>query len=117
MLDHDSTHRRELLVSSEMPAFFADLTAQYQGKPITLHSDSQPEYATGGAPPAVLTELSFARKHRKDTLTVHTVQAGEPSETTVIANLVWVVRDEDHNLIALEVRDEHDRTLVLGFGD
>ncbi len=117
MLDHDPTHKRELLISSHMPSFFGDLAERYKGKTVYLHSEDPPENAAVSAQPALLTELSFERKHSRDTLTVHMVQAGEGSERTIIASLVWVVRDRDHNLVAVEVIDDQDRTLVLEFGN
>lgn len=114
MLDHDPTHKRQLLMSSQMPSFFADLSERYQDQ-VTLHSDSVAEDRPASGQPALLTELSFARQHREDTLTLRTVQAGEPSETTIVVDLVWVIRDHDHNLVAVEIIDEQERTLVLEY--
>jgi hypothetical protein len=115
MLDHDPTHKRQLLASSQMASFFADLAERYQEEEAYLHSDSLPEHATGGAQPLLLSELSFARQHRKDTLTIHTAQAGELSRTTIIIDVIWVVRDHDNNLVALEIIDDQDKTFVLQY--
>jgi hypothetical protein len=115
MLDHDPTHKRQLLASSQMPSFFADLADQYQGRKVYVHSGSLREDTGGSEQPPLLAELSFARQHRKDTLTIRTVQAGELSETTIDANLVWVIRDHDSHLVAVEIIDEQDRTLVLEY--
>ena len=113
MLDHDPTHNRQLLTSSHMASFFADLAEQYGGEEVHVRSDSLPESAASSGQPALLTGLSLARQQGKDTLTIRTVQAGEPSETTIIPNLVWVIRDHDDHLVAVEIIDEQDRTLVL----
>ena len=115
MLDHDPTHKRQLLTSNQMPSFFADLVARYQGQRVRVRSAGMPESVTGSEQPALLSELTFAHQHRKDTLTIHTIQAGKPSETTIIANLVWVIRDHDNHLVAVEIIDEQDRTVVLEY--
>ena len=113
MFDHDPNHERQLLMSSEMASFFAGVAESYQGERVCLHSDNLPESAAGSGQPVLLTGLTFARRHRKDTLTIHTAQAGETSETTIVTEVVWVVRDHDQNLVAVEIIDDQDRTLVL----
>jgi hypothetical protein len=113
MRDHDPRHQSQMLLSSQLNPFFSELAEKYQGKTVYLYPGSHLEHTPGDAAPATLTGITFEHHRKKDLLTIHTAVGGNPQETTVYVNLVWVIRDEDGSLIALEVIDKKDKKLVL----
>jgi hypothetical protein len=115
MFDHNPKHQSEMLMASQLKPFFNDVEREYQGKTVYLYPDSHLEYTAGNADPVTLDSLTFVRRLRKDVLTIHTTDKGDPHEIEIIANLVWIIRDVDGEVIAFEVIDEQDAKMMVEF--
>ena len=115
MLDHNPKHQSEMLITSQLKPFFNDVEREYRGKTVYLYPDSHLEYTPGNVDPVTLDSLTIVHQHRKDFLTIHTTDKGSPHEIKIVANLVWIIRDVDGEVIAFEVIDEHDAKMVVEF--
>jgi len=116
MQNHNPRHQSTILMSGRYATFFADLSENYQGRTVYLYPDAHLEHTTGNAEPAELRGFAIERKKRKDYITVQTAVADTPQELNMIANMIWVIKDEDGNIVALEIIDPEDKKLVLEFG-
>ena len=117
MQDHNPRHQSTILMAGRYKTFFADLSENYQGRTVYLYPDAHLEHTSGDADPVELRGFAIEHKKRKDHITIQTAVDRTPQELTMIANMIWVIRDEDSNIIALEIIDPQDKKLVLEFGE
>jgi hypothetical protein len=96
-------------------ALFNDVEKEYKGKAVYLKPESYFEHSVGDADLVTLDDCTVVHQHRKDILTIQTTNKGNQHEIKIIVNLVWIIRDMDGEMIALEVIDRKDAKTVIEF--
>jgi len=114
MQDHSPKHRDENLPRYQWSSFFADLLDSRKHQPVSvLHGGdllmNEPPEDT-----APLLGIEYTSSH-KGKLIITT--GGDKAETTTISapNIVWVVHEPDHTVVALEIIDEKNDKFILRF--
>lgn len=113
MSEHEFKQQSQMVLSYQWASFFSEVAEDYRGKEILLIPDGQLGVPSENGKQAKLSELQFAHKHGKDTLTIETAVADQTNKLTMRVNLVWVLHNENNELISFEIIDENDKKLVI----
>ena len=101
-----------MLKRSDWSSFLANLARSHRGQPVAIEQDGdlllrhQPET---GEP---LQGIELRSTHRRQSLVVTTAAQTYTIESP---NLIWAVRNEKEDLVAVEILDVQDHTFIMRF--
>ncbi len=114
MQDHSPKHQSENLPRYQWSSFFADLLDSRKHQLVSVLQGGDLLLLEPDEDTAPLLGIDYTSAH-KGTIAITT--GGDKAETTTISapNIVWVVRDPDRTVVALEIIDEKDHKVNLRF--
>ena len=112
MANDSAIYHNDMIMSSDWPSFFADLAQSHQGRPVTIEQDGDSLLENPAGKGEPLQGIEFRSHHRHKVLVITTA-----AQTYTIEgpNLIWAVRDEQGELVAVEVSDAHAHEFIVRF--
>ena len=112
MANDSAMYHHDMLMSSDWPSFLANLAQSRQGQPVVIEQDGDLllQNPVGQGAPLQGIELRFDQKQQ---LLVITTAA--QTYTIVAPNLIWAVRNEQDELVAVEILDTRERKFIMRF--
>jgi hypothetical protein len=105
------THN-DMLMSSDWPSFFADLARTRQGQPVTIEQDSDSLLENPAGKGEPLQGIEYRSHHRHKAVVITTAAQTYSIEAP---NLIWAVRNEQGELVAVEISDAQAHEFVVRF--
>jgi hypothetical protein len=101
-----------MLMSSDWSSFFAALLKSHQGQPVAIQQDDDLllEKPPGGGAP--LQGIELPSGHKQKALIITTAAQTYKIESP---NLIWAVRNEQDELVAVEISDARERKYIMRF--
>ena len=110
---NDSTQSHsDMLMSNEWPSFLANLAQSRRGQPVVIEQDDDLllQHPPGrGAP---LQGIELRAGHKQQLLVIATAAQTYTIESP---NLIWVIRNEQGELVAVEILDTQERRFIMRF--
>jgi hypothetical protein len=116
MYDPEYTHNEQIM-AYQLPEFFEELDKKFTGKSVSMERDGDLVYKGEVTDWATLQSVKFYHKVRKgDALFIETKHNGEQSKYSFKSPvIVWVVRDQNRRILAVQAIDEEGRNIILRF--
>jgi hypothetical protein len=115
MYDPEYTHNEQIM-AYQMPVFFEELSKKYTGKMVNVERDGDLVYQEPITDWSTLQSLRYYHVRTGHALYLETEQEGSASSYTIkTPTLVWVVRDQHRQVVAVQVIDESNRNIILRF--
>lgn len=112
MFDHMPNHQSRLLPAKQVPSFFADLATRNHGHALRVAVGEDAMRNPETLPLTSLESIELETRFHKEYLIIKTADS-DAIRFRVIT--VWVIRDENGRVTAVEVTDNKDNKLVLYF--
>ncbi len=114
MNNSTSHYSNEMLMSSDWPSFFAGLAKSHQGRPVAIEEDGDLllDNPPAEGVPLQGIELRSDYKHKHYVLLITTAAQTYTIETP---NLIWVVRNQQRELVAVEIIERDERKFIVRF--
>ena len=112
MPNNSGIHHNEMLISSDWPSFFEELSQSHQDRPVTIEQDDDLLLDNPPGDGVPLQEIEFRSGHKQKLLVITTAAQ---TYTIEAPNLIWVIRNEQGELVAVEIIDARDREFVVRF--
>ena len=105
-------YHNNMLLSSEWPSFFANLAQSHQGRPVAIeqNGDLLLKNPPGQGVPLQEIELRSDQKQQRLVITTAT-----QTHTIEAPNLIWAVRNEQGELVAVEILDTQEHRFIMRF--
>ncbi len=115
MYDPEYTHNEQIM-AYQMPVFFEELSQKYAGKMVNVERDGDLVHQQPVTDWSTLKSLRYYHVRAGHALYIETEQEGSASSYTLkTPSLVWVVRDQHRQVVAVQVIDEGNRNIILRF--
>ena len=105
-------HHNEMLMNSDWPPFFEDLAQSHQGRPVAIGQGSDFLLDNPAGEGAPLQGIELHSGHKRKALVITTATQ---SYTIEAPNLIWAVRNEQDELVAVEILDTRERKFIMRF--
>ena len=109
--DSAITHN-DMLMNSDWPSFFADLAQSHQGRPVAIEQGSDLLLDNPPGKGVPLQGIELRSGHKQQLLVITTAAQ---TYTIEAPNLIWAVRNEQGELVAVEISDVHEREFIMRF--
>jgi hypothetical protein len=112
MANDSTTYHSDMLMSSEWASFLANLAQSQQGRPVVIeqNGDLLLQHSPDQGVPLQNIELDTGHKQHRLVITT-TAQ----TYTIEVPNLIWAVRNEQEELVAVEILDTQERRFIMRF--
>jgi hypothetical protein len=115
MSEPEYTHNEQIM-AYQMPVFFEELSKKYAGKMVHVERDGDLVYQGPVTGWVTLQSLRYYHVRTGHALYFETEQEGSVSSyKTKTPTLVWVVRDQHRQVVAVQVIDESNQNIILRF--
>jgi hypothetical protein len=116
MHDPEYTHNEQIM-AYQLPEFFEDLDKNFAGKSVNVERDGDLVYKEEVTDWVTLQSIKFYHKVRKgNALYIETKHESEQSKYTFKSPvIVWVVRDQNRRIVAVQAIDDENRNIILRF--
>lgn len=113
MTDHLPKYNSESILSYQWPTFFSTVLQKFQGQPIMVEQNGDLLLDEPFIAVAPLQDITYKKK--KVTMTT----GGSQGQTVTLDHLtlVWAVRNEKDQLVAVELISETDEKYVVRFSE
>ena len=112
MANNSAIYHNDMLMSSDWPSFFADLARSHQGRPVAIKQDGDSLLENPSGKGVPLQGIEFHSGHRQKTLVITTAAQ---TYTIEAPTLIWAVRNEQGELVAVEISDGRDHEFIVRF--
>ncbi len=112
MVNDSTLYHNDMLMNSEWPSFLANLAQSRRGKPVVVEQDGDLllQHPPGQGMP--LQDIELRTRNKQQCLVITTAAQ---TYTIEAPNLIWMVRDEQDELVAVEILDSHERKFIMRF--
>ena len=112
MFSDSKQYHNDMLMSSEWPSFLADLAQSRRGQPMVIEQEGDLllQHPPGQGVP--LQNIDLDTGHKPQRLIITTTAQTFAIESP---NLIWVVRNEEDELVAVEILDTQERRFIVRF--
>lgn len=116
MYDPEYTHNEQIM-AYQLPVFFEELDKNFAGKSVNVEQDGDLVFKGEVADWVTLQSIKFYPKVRKgDALYIETKHDGEQSKYAFKSPvIVWEVRDQNRQIVAVQAIDDEGRNIILRF--
>ena len=105
------THN-DMLMSSDWPSFFTDLARSHQGRPVAIKQDGDSLLEDRAGKGVPWQGIEYRSGHKQKVLVITTAAQ---TYTIEAPNLIWAVRHEQGELVAVEISDGRDHEFIVRF--
>ena len=112
MANDSAIHHNEMLMSNDWPSFFEELAQSHQGQPVTIEQNDDLLLDNPPGEGVLLQGIELLSGHKQKVLVIITAAQTYKIESP---NLIWAVRDEQGELVAVEIVDTRERTFIMRF--
>lgn len=112
MMNDSTLYHNDMLMNSEWPSFLANLAQSRQGKPVVVEQDDDLLLQHPPDQGVPLQHIELDTGHQQQRLVITTAAQTYTIESP---NLIWVVRDEQDELVAVEILDTRERKFIMRF--
>ena len=110
---NDSTlYHSDMLMSSEWPSFLANLARSQQGRSVAIEPGGDLLLQNPPGQGTLLEGIELRSGHKQQRLVITTAAQ---SYTIEAPNLIWAVRNEQEELVAVEILDAQERKFIMRF--
>jgi hypothetical protein len=99
-------------MSSDWSSFLANISQSHQGRPVVIEQNGDLLLQNPPGQGAPLQGIELRSGHKQRLLVIKTAAQ---TYTIEAPNLIWAVRNEQEELIAVEILDVQERRFVLRF--
>ena len=112
MANDSTTYHSDMLMSSEWASFLANLAQSQQDRPVTIEQGGDLLLQNPAGQGAPLEGIELRSGHKQQRLVITTTAQ---TYTIEAPNLIWAVRNEQEELVAVEILDTQERTFIMRF--
>ena len=112
MPDDPVLFHSDMLVGNDWSSFFEDLTQSHQGRSVTVEQGNDLLLDSPPGQGVPLKGIELYNDHKQQSLVITTATQTYTIETPY---LIWVVRNEQGELVALQISDAGDREFIVRF--
>jgi len=102
----------EMIMNHDWPSFFENVVKSHQGQPVAIEQDGNLLLDDPPGEGVPLQGIELRSDHKHDAVII-TMEA--QTYTVEAPSLIWAVRDEHKELVAVEIIDARDRKFIVRF--
>jgi len=112
MANDSELYHNDMLMSSEWPSFLANLAQSRRGQSIVIEQEDDLLLQQPPGREVPLQNIELDTGHKQQHLVITTAAQ---SYTIEFPNLIWAVRNEEDELVAVEILDTQERKFIMRF--
>ncbi len=112
MANDSAIYHSDMLMSSDWPSFLANLAQSQQGRPVVIEPGGDLLLQNPPGQGAPLQGIELRSGHKQQRLVITTAAQ---TYTIEAPNLIWAVRNEQEELVAVEILDTQERRFIMRF--
>ncbi len=112
MANDSAIYHNDMLMSSDWSSFLANLARSHQGRPVVIEPGGDLLLQNPPGQGVPLQGIELSSDHKRQLLVITTTAQSYVIEGP---NLIWAVRNEQEELVAVEILDAQERRFIMRF--